>query len=192
MISSETKRELRERLLAAEPINPKLRAEYQRKVDDMLDPKLSRRARLWLAGVILFDLAAAGVVTALVMTESLPPPMIGALLSGVGFAVAWSIYFMVMLRRGVYRRRIDMPRLSSMALAFSVIMCVLLAIAGLPTDRVLLVAMLSVLPAGLLAIRSIIQQSEMRMQERLLEVQYRLATLAEKFDDGEAGAGVPR
>ena len=41
----------------------------------------------------------------------------------------------------------------------------------MPTDKVLLVGMLFLLPAGLILIRTLIEQSEMRMQEQLVELQ---------------------
>ncbi len=194
MISSNEKNHLRDGLLAADTVTPALQAEYERNVNAMFETQLSITRKLWFVGLILFNVIAAGIVVWLVSTESLPRRASLALLTGVGFAIAWSVYFIQLLRRGTFRRRVDAPLAAGMAFGFSLIMCIVLAIGGLSTDKVILAAMFSLMPAGLIVLRTVIEQSELRTQERLVELQYRLALLTEKLtdDDGTAGAGVRR
>jgi hypothetical protein len=199
MISSEQKTELRERMLAADPISPPLRAEYQRKVIAMFEVQLTSVKKAWIVGLILSNVLIGGGALSLVLTERLPPRVTLALAIGIGFTLAWTIYFIQMLRRGVYRRRMDGVWGAGMKFGFALIMCALLAIAGVASDIVLLAAMFAVVPAGLFVVHTIVDRSEMRTQERLVELQYRIAKLSERLggdedddDDDMAGAGVRR
>jgi Kef-type K+ transport system membrane component KefB len=193
MTSSKNKTELRERLLAAETTDAALRGEYERKLVAMFELQLSTAKKVWLKVLTLFSVACCALALTLALTEKLPPGPRTALLIGAAFAAAWTVYLSQLLRRGTFRRRIDAPMAAGMAFAFSLAMCVVLAVAGVPTEKILLIGMLFLLPAGLILLRTIIEQSEMRMQEQLVELQYRIARLAEKFDDDDsAGVGVIR
>lgn len=195
MTASTGKTDFRERLLASETIDSALRAEYERKLSTMFETQLSAKKRIWFTILILFSVTAGAVAIMLAVTEKLPPaPRIG-LLIGAAFSAAWVFYLVRMLRRGVMRRRIDPPVAAGMAFGFSLLMCIVLAVGGAPSDKVLLMAVLFLIPAGLMLLRTVIEQSEMRMQERLVELQYNIARLAERLgddDSDQAGAGVRR
>jgi hypothetical protein len=72
-----------------------------------------------------------------------------------------------------------------MGFVFALLMCTLFAIGGMPPAYVTMNAALFLIPAGLIVIRTVIEQSESRTQERLVELQYKVARLAEKFGDDE-------
>lgn len=193
MMTEHAKTELRDRLLAEQASDPKLKLEYERKLNAMFEIQLPVWKKLWFTTVMLVCLIAGLGATVLALTETLPRGARTGLLVGAGFSLAWLIFFARLLKRGTLQRRIDPPLAAGMAFGFSLTMCVIMAAAGLPTDQVILMAVLLVFPAGLMVLRAVVEQSEMRMQEQLVELQYRLARLAEKLDDdGELGAGVRR
>lgn len=194
MMTRDKQSELRERLLAEQSMDPKLKSEYERKLKMMFEIQLPVWKKLMLVSLTGFALAAGTTAMVLGLTESQPGAAARTvLLVGSAFAVSWVVFFVQMLYRGTLRRRIDRPIAAGMAFVFSLLMCVLLAIGGLPTDRVILIAVLFLIPAGLMVLRAMVEQSEMRMQEQLVELQYRIARLSERLDeDGEAGAAVRR
>jgi hypothetical protein len=192
-IHDQNKIELRERLLDVQTTDAALRADYERKMKAMFEVQLSAVKKLWFVTLILFSVGAGGMALVLGLTEPLPLASRASLLLGAGFSAAWCVYFIQLLVRGVYRRRIDAPMAAGMAFIFTLVMCGLLALGGVPAERVLLIAMLFLIPAGIILLRTIIEQSEMRTQERLVELQYELRTLAKRFDDDSgSNAGVLR
>lgn len=192
MMTQHAKDELRDRLLAEQASDPHLKLEYERKLNAMFEIQLTPLKKVWFTALIGFALISGALVLTLALTEPLRPLVRTALLSGVAFAAAWIVFLGQLLRRGTMRRRIDPPMAAGMAFVFALMMCILMAIAGAPMDQVILTAMLFLFPAGLMVLRTVVEQSEMRTQEHLVELQYRLARLEDRLDDGELGAGVPR
>jgi len=62
----------------------------------------------------------------------------------------------------------------------------------MPADKVVLAGMLFLLPAGLMLLRTVIEQAEMRTQERIVELEFKIARLSEKLggEDDLLGTGV--
>lgn len=185
----------REQLLATEPINPTLQSEYERKMTDMFETKLTRKKRLWLMLFAVVSMAGCVFAIVLSLTEVFPTRAVRVVIPLYAvFAAAWAIYFVRIILRGTMRRRIDPVLAAGMAYGFSLLTCILFLFYGVSIDRVLLMGMILLLPASILVVRTIVEQSELRTQEQLLVLQYKLSKLAEKFDDdsGDAGAGVLR
>jgi hypothetical protein len=158
--------ELREWFLAKQTNDPALGSEYERKLNSMYEIQLSVSKKLWFVALAGFCLVIGTVAVALALTETLPPALRTLLLVGAAFAAAWLAFFIRMLRRGALLRRVDPPMAAGMAFVFSMIMSMLLAIGGLPVERVILVAVLILFPAGLLVLRTVAEQSEMQTQQR--------------------------
>jgi hypothetical protein len=194
MKTSETQMEFQQQLLAAESTDSALRTEYERKRNAMFETELSAARKLGFLTLCLFNFLVIGLVVVLLLTESMPRRAAVPLALGVGFAVAWTIFFIQMLRRGAVRRRIDPPLAAGMGFFFALAMCVVLAVSGVELNSVMLISIMLLIPAGVNLVRVQIQQSELRTQERLLELQYRLSVLSERIggDDDMAGSGVPR
>jgi hypothetical protein len=189
---TQSKETFRRRLLAADEENPALRAEYDRRIQAMFEVTLSRSKKAWFVMLALFCVIGGAAALQLAITETLPPAARIGLLMGVAFSAAWAFYLIRILRRGTMRWRIDPPAAAGMAYVFSLLMCVLFAVSGMPADKVLLAGMLFLPPAGLILLRTVIEQSEMRTQERIVELEYKIALLAEKLgdDDDLLGSGV--
>ena len=60
--------------------------------------------------------------------EKLPLGPRSALLIGAAFAAAWTVSCAQLLRSGTFPRRIDAPTAAGLAFAFSLIMCIVLAV----------------------------------------------------------------
>jgi hypothetical protein len=188
--------DFRQRLLAAEPQNAALRAEYDRRIQAMFEVTVHPAKKAWFAFLVLFCVVSGTAAMVLAVTETLPPAARIGLLMGAAFSGAWAFFLFRIVRRGTLRQRIDAPAAAGMMFVFSLLMCVLFAVSGMPTDKVLLAGVLFLLPAGLILLRTVVEQSEMRTQERLVELEYKIAVLTEKLkrddDGGSLGSGVLR
>jgi hypothetical protein len=194
MTESQTKSSFAEQLLAAETIDGSLRADYERTMKTMFERQLTMRRKIGFKLLTLFSIISGAGALTLAITEKLPNAARAALLLGAAFAAAWTVYLVRMLRRGKMLRRTDPPVAAGMAFVFSLMMCIVLAVGGVPTEQVLLIGMLFLIPAGLILIRTIVEQSELRTQEQLVRLEYKIAKLSERLGDdfGDAGAGVLR
>ena len=172
----------RDHLIALEPEDPALRAEYERRLNAMLEVPLSpaRRAMLVAVGVA----AAASIVlfVALMATESLPWKIRGVFAVGILFAGAWIAYVVRILRHGAYRRKTDPRIAAAMGWGFTVITATAFALLSPHKDPFVMFCFLFLLPAAVMLLGTQTEQAELRTQERLLELEYRLARLAEALE----------
>ncbi len=190
---AESKRQFRQRMLSAENETPALRAEYDRRINAMFEKNLSKLKKLWFTTLVLFCLISGGIALTLALTEKgLPLIARIGLLLGTTFSAAWAFFLIRILRRGSMRLRIDPPLAAGMGFCFALLMCVLFAVSGMPASYVTMYGVLFLIPAGLMLLRTVIEQSEMRTQERLVELQYKIARLSERLgdDDDLLGTGV--
>lgn len=191
---AESKRAFRQRMMSAENETPALRAEYERRINAMFEKKISKPKKMWFITLTLFCLIGGGIALTLALTEKgLPPAARIGLLLGTAFSAAWAFFLMRIIQRGTMQLRIDPPLAAGMGFCFSLLMCVLFAVSGMPASYVTMNAVLFLIPAGLILLRTVIEQSEMRTQERLVELQYKIARLSERLgddDDHLLGTGV--
>ena len=146
----------------------------------MLEVPLSRTRRVSLVVVLAGAVASAGLFAALLLTESVPAKTRVAFGVGIAFALAWVVYAGRILRRGTYRRKGDSTAGANMAFGFTVATAVGFALVmGRRLDPFLMFGFLFVLPAAVVLLRTVVEQSELRTHERILELEYRLARLSE-------------
>jgi cation transport ATPase len=172
----------REHLLALEQPDPALRAEYERKLNAMLEIPLSPVRR---ASTVIVLAAAAGMAVlfvALLATESVPWKTRGAFAVGLLFAAGWVAYAVRILRRGAYHRKTDSTTAANMAWIFSIVTAVAFALLSPDKNPFLIFGFLFLLPAAVILLRTVTEQSELRTQERLLELEYKLTRLSETLD----------
>lgn len=173
---------LRERLLAAEPENPALRAAYERRLRAMFEVPLSPTRRVSLVVVLLAALGMAGLFAALLLTERVHWQIRTAFGVGAAFALGWAAYSARILRRGTFRRRGDSTTAANMAFFFTIATAVFFALARTgDLHPFVMFGFLFVLPAAVVLLRTVVEQSELRTQERLLELEYKLARLDERL-----------
>lgn len=172
----------REHLLALENEDPALRADYERKLNAMLEIPLSTIRR---TGTVVVLVAAAGMAVlfaALLATESVPWKTRSAFIVGLVFAAAWAAYAVRILRRGAYHRKTDSTTAANMAWVFTMVTAVAFALLSPTKDLFMIFGFLFVLPAAVMLLRTVTEQSEIRTHEKLLELEYRLARLDETLD----------
>lgn len=171
----------REHLLALETEDLALRAEYERRLNAMLEIPLSpvRRTSTWL--VLVASAAMAVLFVALLATESVPWQTRAAFAVGLVFAGGWIAYTVRILRRGTYHRKIDSTTAANMAWAFSIVTAVAFALLSPNKDPLMIFGFLFLLPAAVILLRTVTEQSEIRTHERLLELEYKLARISESL-----------
>ena len=176
---------LRDRLLAAEPATPTTR--YTRDLNDLLLGKLSGTRRIALVVAAAFALAAGAGSAWLAARPA--PPLPPAARWGLGFGaaccLAWAAAAVRTLRAGVLHRRRHVATFTAIPAVVSLVTGVLLIGLGLEQSDVIRVVrtgflgVLCLIVAAQLLLQNVVEQSELRTRERLLEIQLQLAELAE-------------
>lgn len=186
---------LGERLLNAERMSPAYREEYEKEVRKMVEKKLTGPLKcVYLATAALTaGLAAVFGTVAVISWGKLPALATVAFAIGVPFGLAWTAIALWVVRRGRFDVRSHGGMMTGMSWGFVVVLVTLFMLLGaqLP-DPVIGVQMvvngivfLVMAAVGLLMYH--IQRAQMRTHEKLLEIEYRLAELAEevKKDSGD-------
>jgi hypothetical protein len=174
---------LGEHLLALEAEDPALRAEYERRLNAMLEVPLTHTRRVSTIVVLVAAAAMAVLFVALLATESIPWKTRGAFGVGLLFAAGWVAYAVRILRRGRYHRRTDSTTAANMAWLFAVITAVAFALLAPHKEPFVIFGFLFLLPAAVILLRTVTEQSELRTHERLMELEYKLARLAETLEN---------
>jgi cation transport ATPase len=173
----------RERLLALETEDPTLRAEYERRLNAMLEVPLSPTRRTSTMAVLVGAAVMAVLFVALLATESVPWKTRIAFGVGLLFAGGWVAYALRILRRGRFHRRTDSTTAANMAWVFSLVTAGGFALLTPDKNPFVIFGFLFMLPAAVLLLRTVTEQSELRTKEQLLEVEYKLARLAETLEN---------
>ena len=172
----------RERLLAQEHEDPALRADYERRLNAMLEVPLSTPRRTSAIVVLVGAAGMAVLLAALLVTESAAPWQTrSAFAVGTVFAAAWAAYALRLLRRGTYHRKLDSTTAANMAWTFTIITAVTFALLTRDKDPFVIFCFLFLLPAAVILLRTATEQSEIRTHERLLELEYKLARISESL-----------
>ena len=177
-----------DKLLAAQRIEPTLRQRYETEMKAMFDQTLTRTRKISFS----LSIAICAVMTVLLTiaalsTTSAPPPMRIGLGLGALYALGWLIMSARVLRRGTFQPRTDWRAMSAWPWVFMATLVVVVLIAtGRQKDSVksvwmLLYALTFLVMASMFLIQYWIGEARMKVEERLLEVQLRVAELAEEL-----------
>jgi hypothetical protein len=171
--------DLRERLLDIESEDPALRAEYERRLNAMLEIPLSNTRRVFLWAVLLGAVGSLALFAALLATETIPFKIRAVFIVGIVFAGCWIAYIIRILRHGTYRLKSD-PRIAAvLGWLFTIITAMAFAMLSPHKDPFVMFGFLFLIPAAVMLLATQTQQAELRTQEKLLELEYRIARLAE-------------
>lgn len=172
--------EFRDKLIAAEPANGAGRAEYEKKLAALLEEPITwtRRGGLVLALLVsLASLVISGVLA--VRFRHGPAVVLEAMAIGAGFGIVGLILAGRILLRGVYRRRSDSVAQANLIWIFTVLLQVTLMEADgfYPQTgmRFTIFGLVFLIGASVLLLRTVIEQSELRTREKLLELQCEMA-----------------
>jgi len=175
---------LRERLLKAEQITPSLKQRYEREIQAMLEKKLTGIRRwVWLMASIT-GLVSAGVfgTLAIMMPTGFPWPGRLGFAGGALFGIGWAILGIRVFRRGSLNLKIDAGAAASLSWCLPVFLVTLFlvwapdSILGL---RMILSGLVFLIGGAVFLIRQVVEQSEIKSCEKLLEIEYHLAELTE-------------
>jgi len=177
---------LRDRLCELEPQNPLLRERYDKELQAMLEMKLSRLMKVFL---VLVGVASVGIAiflgTLAAIRGELPALARCGMAGGAGFALAWAGVTASVLRRGTMHLRSHPAALAALSWTFAVLLetCFLVLAPQFP-DRFyaglcLVCGLALLIGAGVMMVCTRVQQAELRMQESLLRLEYRIAEAAE-------------
>ncbi len=188
-------KDFRERLLAAEQVSPTYKEQYEKEVQAMLERKLTRGQR---AG---YGASAALGVTFLVIfgTAAVMVPREFPILARIGFAVGavfglvWAVFAGWIAGKGALDPKKHPTAMVGMGWGFTVIMITLFMLLSSklpdPTTGIRMVVngLVFLVFAAVFMISNRIDQAQLKTREKLLEIEYRLAELAETVAKSEQG-----
>jgi hypothetical protein len=138
---------------------------------------------LW--AVLVAAVGSMALLVALMATEMLPWKVRGVFAVGIVFAGCWVAYCARILRHGAYRRKSD-PRIAAvMGWLFTIITATAFAMLSPHKDPFVMFCFLFLLPAAVMLLGTQTEQAELRTQEKLLELEYRIARIAEGIEKGK-------
>lgn len=183
-VPSDHERPLRDRLLAVGAPSPSIQDQLQKEIRSMLTRKLTTLHRVFLCVVAIGSLASALLCGSLAITQTQLPPLarIG-LATGVLFGLAWIIVIVSVLRRGEMDLKRDARRIAQMVWGFTLLMSIFFCAVGLsrPDNQASVLMMVQSLVflicAAVYWLNHRIEESELNVKEKLLEIELQLAEL---------------
>lgn len=177
-------RVFRERLLDAEQVTPALKERYHKELQPMLEKQLAGMRRwIWL-GVAVMGLGfAVGFGTLAVVLPS-DFPWSGRLIFAAGalFGIGFGLLGLKVFRRGSLDLKFDTWAANGMAWALPVLVATVAMVAA-PDNvvglRMILSGLVFLVMGAAFLIRHVVEQSELKTREKLLEIEYRLVELAD-------------
>jgi hypothetical protein len=184
---NELDKNFRERLLQAEQLNPSYKAEYEKEVHAMIEKRLTgitKWAHIW--GLIMgLGFAVIFGTLAVIVPKEFPLWARAVFAMGAVFGLATAVLEGSILKKGTFNLRKDNMAMAGLGWGFVVIVATLaLVFTGNLRDRTVGIWMLvSVLfyevAAASMLLRAVIERSELNIREKLLEIEYRLAEIAD-------------
>ena len=151
----------------------------------MLTKKLSTPRRVFFCFVAVAATGSALVCGSLALTEPQLPTLARlGLATGALFGLAWVIALVSILRRGEMDLKRDARRIAQMIWGFTLLMSIFFCAVGLSRpDKLLSVLLLLqslvfLISAAVYWLNHRIEESELNMKEKLLEIELHLAELA--------------
>lgn len=186
--------ELRNELLDAEPEDAALRGDYERRLAAMFEMPLTwyRKAGLIFGIVVSAATAAtAGVLAVRLRHERLALVAtlgVGSVLAVVGAVLAGRI-----LARGTYRRDRDSITQAGFIWVFTILMVTgFMLTGGIDSIRgvgMTVFGIVFLIGAAVLLLRTVVEQSELRTREKLLEMELRLTRISDELAKIRRGPG---
>ena len=184
----ERDRNFADELIAAQHVEPTLRQRYEQEMKTMLEQPLTktRKTSFILSAIACTVMMVMLTIAALSSHRAPIGVRIGVGLGAV-YAAGWLVLMLRILRRGTFQVRGDSRLMSSLPWIFTVaLMTLMLFMTGQRADSVrsvwlVLFALTFLLMASVFLIQYSIGDARLKLEERLLEVQLRVAELAEEI-----------
>ncbi|NQT83447.1 hypothetical protein HQ563_10505 [bacterium] len=186
---SESHESFREQLLKAEQPNPTYREKYDKEVRQMLEQKLTGARRLGYIGAAAMGVGFALLFGTLAIIVPKEFPIEGRLIFAMGaiFGLAWAVFAGGIVRKGVIKLKTDPTAMAGMSWGLCVIVVTVLMVSQrkFPDPIIGVRALVSglgfLVMAAVFMIANRIDQAGLKTREKLLEIEYRLAELAEQM-----------
>jgi hypothetical protein len=195
-----TDRKLRDQLIKQESFSPAMRELYRQGVEAMLENRLSKFQRIAWSLSSLMGLAF--FVFFGVVAFKLPPefPVVGkaVYIAGILFSMAWAVLGFIVVRRGGLNKRMHENTAHGLTFGFTLVLMIGMLLLG------------QTMPDGILGIKMILggmvfllifgipslmlkhmNDAELRIREQMLDLELRIAELAEKQGDAAPVKAVP-
>jgi hypothetical protein len=200
---NEKDKTMRDRLLDVEKPNIANREEYQKRMQAIVSKKLSLLERLGFAALAIVGLLAALPFAELSFSK-VGPGMEFVVrivtIPGLVLALTWAVVTGWIAARGLFNLRTLPPRIAGIGIAlgfFGVVLYLFVFIVPItmhdPTDarsifgiQLSLIAFFFLIIVGLCVVLRILYRIQFQTREKLLEIEYRIAELAEKFEGKSA------
>ena len=190
---NESQKDFRERLLEAEQLSLTLKEKYEKEVQAMLEEKLTGVGR----GIFIFwavfgiGLGVVFGIAAVLAPKDFPILARIGFVSGAIFGLAFGGLMGWIARKGIFKVKVHSMAVAGMAWVFVIIMLTLfMVMGGKHPDSVRSVFMVVcglvyLVVVVLIMILGRISYSELKTREKLLEIEYRLAQIAEQITKKE-------
>jgi hypothetical protein len=177
-----------DQLIAAQHVEPTLRQRYEQEITTMLEQPLTttRKTSFILSAVLCTVMMVMLTIAALSSHRAPIGVRIGVGLGAV-YAAGWLVMTLRILRRGTFHVRGDSKLMSSWPWVFAVtLVTLILVMTARQNDSVksvwlMLFGLTFVVIASMFVIQHWIADARLKVEERLLEVQLRVAELAEEM-----------
>jgi hypothetical protein len=186
-----TDKTFRDRLLAMEKPAASYKDRYQKEVQAMLEQKLTGVKKWQMIAFLAMSLGLGILFGTLAVIVPKGFPLWGRLAWAIGavFCLAFVVMYARIIKKGAINLKKDNLDLAWTGWGLIIVMgTIILVVSGQLPDPVMGILMLAwvlvfEVAAAVMLLRAIIDRSELNTREKLLEVEYRLAELAEKIED---------
>jgi hypothetical protein len=183
----------RDRLLRLEQVTPALKEQYDKEIKAMLEKRITGIRRwVWL-GCALMGVVFAVLFGTLAVIAPAEFPLTGRIgfAAGALFGIAWAVLGLRVFQRGSIDLKVHSGAAAGMAWGLPVILLTLFIVSAPDTivGLRMIVTGLAFLVMGLgFLLRHVIEQSELKTREKLLDLEYRLAEFVETTKSGKTQA----
>ncbi len=182
----QTKHSFQNQLLEMESTNPTLQERYEREVKAMIEKQLTGREKAWHIFELVLGIAfILGFGSVAIFASGLPLFARGTFMLSALFGGAFAAMEVVILRKGTINLKTDSMAAAGMAWGFVVIVTTifLVNVNKFPNPTLVLASVIIFeIMAGLQLLKAYIEKSEVKTQEKLLEIEYQIAALTEKLE----------
>jgi hypothetical protein len=184
--------DFRDQLLKSEHVTPSLKERHEEEIRAMIEKQLTRPANIaWgLSGLAGMVLAVGFGILAIALPREAPWYARLGFVGGALFGIGWAYLGFKIFRRGFIDLKVDAGIYAGLSWGlpvFLVTMFMVWAPDNITGLRMILSGLVFLVMGAMFLLRNIIEQSELKTREKLLEIEYRLAELTEALKPKEAG-----
>lgn len=183
----------RDKLLDIEKPNPTLKDKYEKEVQAMVEKKLTGLRKLGTVVSLVMGLGFFILFGTLAVIVPKEFPMWGRAIWAIGsvFGLTFAGLAVLVLKKGTVNLKTDDMAMAGLGWGFIVIMATItLVFSGQLPDRTIAIKMLVSLlifevAAAVGLLKAIIERSEVKTREKLLNIEYHLAEISEKMEKNQ-------